>query len=59
MADNDLVVDKAARTVPCHRNTIMYHARKIMDETGLDIRKFYDICVLLEQAREILEKEEI
>lgn len=37
----------------------MYHVRKIEDETGLDIRKFYDICVLLEQAREILEKEEI
>lgn len=57
MAANDLVVDKAARSVPCHRNTIMYHVRKIEDETGLDIRKFYDICLLLGEAYAVLEGE--
>ena len=58
LADSDLVIAKAAKLVPCHYNTIMYHTRKIIDERGLDIRNYYDISKLLPEARAVLAGEE-
>lgn len=52
MADCDLQISKTARKLYCNRNTIIYHLQKIKVETGLDPEKFWDLCKLVEIARE-------
>ena len=47
VADNDMNVTRAAKSVYVHRNSAVYHMDKIMDRTGLDPRRFRDLVRLL------------
>lgn len=58
MAEHDLRVSEAARSLFYHRNTAVYHLDKIQEETGKDPRKFYDLSELLPRAIAILAKNE-
>ena len=52
IAECDMSLQKAANKLYVHRNTLTYHIEKIKQRTGLDARRFYDLCRLLEVANE-------
>lgn len=52
MCRNDLNVLATSRELYFHMNTIHYRIKKILNETGLDCRKFYDAIKLLEMIKE-------
>lgn len=52
MAENDMNATAAAAALNYHRNTIMYHLEQIRRLYGLDPRCFYDLCRLVEMAKE-------
>lgn len=54
LADHDLNIAEAARSLHYHRNTLVYHIDMIRDETGKDPNKFYDLSELLPIARAAL-----
>lgn len=56
LAEHDLNVVAAARSLHYHRNTLTYHMDKIKEETGKDPGKFYDLCELLLIANAVLAK---
>ncbi len=47
MADLSLNVTAVSKRVYKHRNTVLFHLRRIRKKTGLDPRKFYDLAELL------------
>ena len=51
LADSDMNLSKVARDMFCHRNTALYHVKKIQTETGLDPMKFYDLCKLVQMVK--------
>lgn len=51
-AKYDMRPYRVAKNIFVCKGTIMYHARKIKEKTGLDIRKFYDLCKLIEIVNE-------
>lgn len=51
MADNDLNVSRAARSLYMHLNTVYYHLRIIKKREGLDPRVFWDEIKLLEKIK--------
>lgn len=56
LSENGLVVSETARKMFMHRNTVMYHIRKIRRETGKDPCDFYDMCYLLPKAKAVYAK---
>lgn len=56
MAENGLRVYRTAKTIPMSENAAGYHVRKIIMETGMDPRDFYDMIKLLPIARGILDE---
>jgi sugar diacid utilization regulator len=52
MCRNNLCVQATARELSYSKNAIPYHIKKILNETGLDCRKFYDAIKLLEMIKE-------
>ena len=56
LAGNDMKASAAAREIYVHKNTLLYHTKKMAANTGLDPLKFYDLCELLPVARQILKK---
>lgn len=58
MAENGLRVHRAAVAVPMSKNAAEYHTGKIIKETGMDPRDFYDMINLLPIARGILDERE-
>ena len=46
-------VSQTARNLYLHRNTVIYHLRKIKEETGLDPYNFCDLVKLMKLAEEI------
>lgn len=52
LADNDINVSRASRSSFMHRNTIQYYIDKIYFKTGLNPKNFYDLCKLVQKARE-------
>jgi sugar diacid utilization regulator len=52
LADNDMNLSKVASNMFCHRNTALYHVKKIQTATGLDPLKFYDLCKLVQMVKE-------
>lgn len=54
LAENKLNAMQVARNLYLARNTVVYHITRIKDKTKKDPRDFYDMCVLLPQARKIL-----
>lgn len=51
MAESDMRYSKVGAVLHYHRNTIDYHITKIWEKTGLDPKKFYDLCKLVEIAK--------
>ena len=51
LADSDMNLSKVARDMFCHRNTALYHVKKIQTATGLDPMKFYDLCKLVRMVK--------
>ena len=49
-AQNDMRPYRVSKNIYLSKGSIMYHAKKIKVKTGLDIRKFYDLCKLLEMV---------
>ena len=47
-AEYDMKAFKVSKNIYVSRGTVLYHAKKIKEKTGLDIRKFYDLCLLLD-----------
>ena len=43
---------EAGKKIFLHRNTVLYHGEQIKLSTGLDPFDFYDLCKLLEMAKE-------
>ena len=50
LAECDMSLNMTAKKLYVHRNTLTYHIEKIKQQTGLDARRFYDLCRLLEVA---------
>ena len=55
MAENDMYVSKVAEAMFMHYNTVVYHIHKIQKITGLDPRRFYDLCKLVQMVGERIE----
>ena len=47
-AKNDMNCAKTAKEMDIHHNSVIYRLGKIKTETGLDVRKFWDLVKLLE-----------
>lgn len=52
MADNDMRVFRAAKSLHRNHNGLYGHFDRIYEETGLDARNFYDLVKLVEMAKE-------
>lgn len=46
LADNRMNLTDAAAVMHKHRNSLIYHIKKIQRKTGLDARDFHDLCKL-------------
>ena len=46
MCELDMNVSAVAEVVYLHRNTVIYHLRKIAEKTGLNPMRFYDLVKL-------------
>lgn len=51
IAENNMNILAASRTLYMHRNTVIFHMEKIKRTTGLDPRKFYDLVELVELSK--------
>ena len=51
-AKYDMKPYRVSQNIFLSKATVMYHAKKIKKITGLDIRKFYELCELLEMMDE-------
>jgi DNA-binding PucR family transcriptional regulator len=47
----DLSVERAARALFVHPNTVRYRLRRLAKLTGLDVARFYDLVELLTAIR--------
>ena len=47
VAENDLNITAAAEAAFLHRNTVVYHLKRIENKTGLNPRNFFDLAKLL------------
>lgn len=52
MCDNDLSASRTAKSLFYTRQNVYLHIDAIIDETGLDCRKFYDAIKLLKMIKE-------
>ena len=46
LADNRINLTDAAAAMCKHRNSLIYHIKKIKRKTGLDAHDFHDLCKL-------------
>ena len=49
-AKYDMRPYRVSQNIYMCKGTIIYHAKKIKEKTGLDVRKFYDLCKLIEMV---------
>ena len=49
-AQYDMRPYRVAQNIYVCKATVTYHAKKIKEKTGLDIRKFYDLCKLIQMV---------
>ena len=54
MAENQLNMSRAAKALHYHRTAIYKHVIRVLDETGKDMRDFYDMAQLLVEAEAVL-----
>ena len=50
-AENDMSATETARNLNYHRNTIIYHLRRIRNKYGLDPQRFFDLVELVKIAK--------
>lgn len=55
-ADNSMNVFDTAQQLFMHRNSVLYHFKKITKSTGKNPRKFHDLCQLLPAARQTIKE---
>ena len=55
LAKYNMNLSATARGIPLGPSVVYYYVYKTIDETGLDPRKFYDLCELLPIANAVLE----
>lgn len=46
MCECDMNMERVAKKLYCHRNTIYYHLARIHRKTGLDPKKFWELVAL-------------
>lgn len=51
LADNNMNINKTARLLYMHRNTVEYHINRIKEITGKNPRNFYDLHRLVLMAK--------
>ena len=51
-AKYDMRPYRVAKNTYISKGTVIYHVKKIKEKTGLDMRRFYDLCKLLEMVNE-------
>ena len=54
MAENQLNMSRAAKVLHYHRTAIYKHVIRVLDQTGKDMRDFYDMAQLLREAESVL-----
>lgn len=54
LADNQLNVAEVARKMFMHRNSIVYHIKKVHRISGMNPLDFHDMCKLLPKAKVII-----
>ena len=54
MAENQLNMSRAAKALHYHRTAIYKYVIRVLDETGKDMRDFYDMTQLLREAEAVL-----
>lgn len=52
MAKNDMNLSRVAEDLDYHRNTMLYHCDRLEALFGLNPKRFYDLCKLLEMVKE-------
>ena len=52
LAENNMKISAAARSLFMHRNTAVYHIERVKKITGLDPTNFYHLCKLVQMVRE-------
>lgn len=57
LAENNMNAAATARAMFMHRNSVDYNIRMIHRNTGLNPLDFYDLCELLDKAKNTLEGE--
>ena len=48
LAECDMRPFRVPQKIYVSKGTVAYHIKKIKEKTGLDAKKFYDLCKLLE-----------
>ena len=54
MAENQLNMSRTAKALHYHRTAIYKHAIRVLNQTGKDMRDFYDMIHLLREAEAVL-----
>lgn len=54
MAENQLNMSRTAKALHYHKTNIYKHVIRVLNETGKDMRDFYDITQLLREAEAVL-----
>ena len=58
MAENQLNMTRAAKALHYHKTNIYKHVIRVLDQTGKDMRDFYDMTQLLREAEVVLGTEQ-
>ena len=54
MAENQLNMTRTAKALHYHKTNIYKHVIRVLDQTGKDMRDFYDMAQLLREAEAVL-----
>ena len=54
MAENQLNMSRAAKVLHYHKTNIYKHVIRVLNQTGKDMRDFYDMTQLLREAEAVL-----
>ena len=54
MGENQLNMSRAAKALHYHRTAIYKHVIRVLNQTGKDMRDFYDMTQLLGEAEAVL-----
>lgn len=52
LADCNMNITQTSEKLYMHRNSVVYHIKRIKKQTGLNPLNFYDLCKLVSMAKE-------